>query len=85
MDTDVLEEKIKVANNRIEKLENKVDSLSDFKFTVNQLADTVKDLKVTVESIKNEPSEDYKKFKFNIINYILLAIIGFILAYIGLK
>lgn len=85
MDTDVLEEKIKVANNRIQKLEDKVDSLSDFKFTVNQLADTVKDLKVTVESIKNEPSEDYKKFKFNIINYILLAIIGFILAYIGLK
>lgn len=85
MDNDVLEEKIKVANNRIQKLEDKVDSLSDFKFTVNQLADTVKDLKVTVESIKNEPSEDYKKFKFNIINYILLAIIGFILAYIGLK
>ena len=85
MDTDVLEEKIKVANNRIQKLEDKVDSLSDFKFTVNQLADTVKDLKITVESIKNEPSEYYKKFKFNIINYILLAIIGFILAYIGLK
>ena len=85
MDNDVLEEKIKVANNRIQKLEDKVDSLSDFKFTVNQLSDTVKDLKITVESIKNEPSEDYKKFKFNIINYILLAIIGFILAYIGLK
>ena len=85
MDTDVLEEKIKVANNRIEKLENKVDSLSDFKFTVNQLADTVKDLKVTVESIKNEPADNYKKYKFNIINYILLAIIGFILAYFGLK
>lgn len=85
MDTDVLEEKIKVANNRIEKLENKVDSLSDFKFTVNQLADTVKDLKVTVESIKNEPADNYKKYKFNIINYILLAIIGFILAYAGLK
>ena len=85
MDTDVLEEKIKVANNRIQKLEDKVDSLSDFKFTVNQLADTVKDLNTTVESIKNEPSEDYKKFKFNIINYILLAIIGFILAVIGLK
>ena len=85
MDADVLEEKIKVANNRIQKLEDKVDSLSDFKFTVNQLADTVKDLKTTVESIKNQPSEDYKKFKFNIINYILLAIIGFILAVIGLK
>ena len=85
MDTDVLEEKIKVANNRIQKLEDKVDSLSDFKFTVNQLADTVKDLKVTVESIKNEPADNYKKYKFNIINYILLAIIGFILAYIGLK
>ena len=85
MDADVLEEKIKVANNRIQKLEDKVDSLRDFKFTVNQLADTVKDLKTTVESIKNQPSEDYKKFKFNIINYILLAIIGFILAVIGLK
>ena len=85
MDTDVLEEKIKAANNRIQKLEAKVDSLSDFKFTVNQLSDTVKDLNITVESIKNQPSEDYKKFKFNIINYILLAIIGFILAVIGLK
>lgn len=85
MDTDVLEEKIKVANNRIEKLENKVDSLSDFKFTVNQLSDTVKDLKITVENIKNEPADNYKKYKFNIINYILLAIIGFILAYIGLN
>ena len=85
MDTDVLEEKIKVANNRIEKLEVKVDSLSDFKFTVNQLADTVKDLKTTVENIKNEPGDNFKRYKFNIINYILLAVIGFILAYIGLK
>ena len=85
MDTDVLEEKIKVANNRIEKLEVKVDSLSDFKYTVNQLSDTVKDLKVTVENIKNEPVDNYKKYKFNIVNYILLAIIGFLLAYFGLK
>lgn len=85
MDTDVLEEKIKVANNRIEKLEVKVDSLSDFKYTVNQLSDTVKDLKVTVENIKNEPADNYKRYKFNVINYILLAIIGFILAYFGLK
>lgn len=85
MDTDVLEEKIKVANNRIEKLEVKVDSLSDFKYTVNQLSDTVKDLKVTVENIKNEPVDNYKKYKFNIVNYVLLAIIGFLLAYFGLK
>ena len=85
MDTDVLEEKIKVANNRIEKLEDKVESLSDFKYTVNQLSDTVKDLKVTVENIKNEPVDNYKKYKFNIVNYVLLAIIGFLLAYFGLK
>ena len=85
MDTDVLEEKIKVANNSIQQLEDKVDSLSDFKFTVNQLADTVKDLKATVETIKNEPGDNFKRYKFNIVNYILLAIIGFILAYIGLK
>lgn len=85
MDTDVLEEKIKVANSRIQKLEDKVDSLSDFKFTVNQLSDTVKDLKTTVESIKNEPIDNLKQYKANVINYILLAIIGFILAYFGLK
>ena len=85
MDTDVLEEKIKVANNRIQKLEDKVESLSDFKYTVNQLSDTVKDLKITVENIKNEPADNYKRYKFNIINYILLAVIGFILAYFGLK
>ena len=85
MDTDVLEEKIKVANNRIQKLEDKVESLSDFKYTVNQLSDTVKDLKITVENIKNEPADNYKRYKFNVINYILLAVIGFILAYFGLK
>ena len=85
MNEEVILEKIKVANNRIEKLEVKVDSLSDFKYTVNQLSDTVKDLKITVENIKNEPADNYKRYKFNVINYILLAIIGFILAYFGLK
>lgn len=85
MNEEVILEKIKVANNRIEKLEDKVESLSDFKYTVNQLSDTVKDLKITVENIKNEPADNYKRYKFNVINYILLAIIGFILAYFGLK
>lgn len=85
MNEEVILEKIKVANNRIEKLEDKVESLSDFKYTVNQLSDTVKDLKVAVDTIKNEPADNYKRYKFNVINYILLAIIGFILAYFGLK
>lgn len=85
MNEEVILEKIKVANNRIEKLEDKVESLSDFKYTVNQLSDTVKDLKVAVDTIKNEPADNYKRYKFNVINYILLAVIGFILAYFGLK
>lgn len=85
MNEEVLLEKIKVANNRLEKLEDKVESLSDFKHTVNQLSDTVKDLKVAVDTIKNEPMDNYKKYKFNVVNYILLAIIGFLLAYFGLK
>ena len=61
MDTDVLEEKIKVANNRIQKLEDKVDSLSDFKFTVNQLSDTVKDLKITVGTLTTAVNKLIKK------------------------
>lgn len=75
----VLYEKIKVANHRIDNLEQKTDELTDFKYTVNSLSETVKDLKVTVAKINNKDSNNYNSIKLVIATAIITALISYLI------
>ena len=76
---ELLEEKMKVANHRINKVESKVDELVDFKYTVNALSDTVNDLKVTVNKMSEKEVNNYNSIKMVVVTSVIGAIIGFVL------
>lgn len=78
----VLWERQKVANHRIDKLEEKVEDLTDFKYTVNALKDTVADLTVTVNKINNQDGDTFKKLKFSTFEKIVLLIIAMLFFYV---
>ena len=79
---EVLEEKQKVANHRIDKLEEKVEDLTDFKYTVQTLSNTVQDLKITVDKISSQDGNTYKKLKFSVAEKIILLIVAMLFFYL---
>ena len=76
---EVIAERQKVANHRIDNLEAKVEDLTDFKYTVNALSETVKDLKTSVDKINSKDGETYNNIRMVIITSTIGSIIGFIL------
>ena len=76
---EVIAERQKVANHRIDNLEAKVEDLTDFKYTVNALSETVKDLKTSVDKINSKDGETYNSIRMVIITSTIGSIIGFIL------
>lgn len=79
MNEEVILEKIKVANHRLDDVEKKVDELIDFKFTVRSLSETVADLKVTVNELNSKDGKSWDKAKWIIISTVLTAVLSFIL------
>lgn len=79
MNEEVILEKIKVANHRLDDVEKKVDELIDFKFTVRSLSETVADLKVTVNELNSKDGKSWNKAKWIIISTVLTAVLSFIL------
>lgn len=78
IDIAVLIERQKVANHRIDDLEEKVSEFIDFKYTVKTLSDAVQDLKVTVKKVCEKDAETYNEIK----KYIILSIIGLIIGFL---
>lgn len=78
IDIAVLIERQKVANHRIDDLEEKVSEFIDFKYTVKTLSDAVQDLKVTVKKISEKDSDTYNDIKKFIITSIISLVIGFL-------
>lgn len=78
----VLWERQKVANHRIDDLENNVKELTDFKFTVNALKETVADLKNTVNKMNSQDGETFRKLKFSTSEKIILLIIAMLFFYL---
>lgn len=79
MNEEVILEKIKVANHRLDDVEKKVDELIDFKFTVRSLSETVADLKVTVNELNSKDGKNWDKAKWVVISTVLTAVLSFIL------
>lgn len=86
MTPEVVELKILGLEDKTSKLENKVEELSDFKYTVNILSNTVKDLKVSVDRLteaKDKPVIDFKSrinnLLFGLLDKSLWLILGAIL------
>lgn len=85
------EERSKSNSHRIEELEKRQDNLDDLVSTVKVLAireenveNDVKEIKTDVKSLKDKPAERYEKLMDKVVLAIVGAIIGFILAQIGL-
>lgn len=79
MNEEVILEKIKVANHRLEDVEKKVEELIESKYTVRSLSETVADLKVTVNELNSKDGKSWDKAKWIVISTVLTAVVSFIL------
>ena len=86
-----VEERSKSNTHRIDELEKRQDNLDDLVGTVKVLADRekrvegdVKEIKDDVKSIKDKPAKRWETVVTQIITILVAAIVGFILAKIGL-
>lgn len=71
----------------IEKLNNKVDNITDLTIAVKEIATEVKimreevtKLTTRVDQIEKEPAEDYKEIKKNLVKQIITFVVGAILS-----
>lgn len=71
----------------IEKLNNKVDNITDLTIAVKEIATEVKimreevtKLTTRVDQIEKEPAEDYKEIKKNVVKQVITFIVGAILS-----
>lgn len=86
-----VEERAKSNSHRIEEIERRQDNLDDLVGTVKVLADReervetdVKEIKDDVKSLTNKPAKRWDNLVDKIIITVAAAVIGFILAKIGL-
>lgn len=86
-----VEERAKSNAHRINELEKRQDNLDDLVSTVKVLADReervegdVREIKDDVKSIKDKPAKRWESVVTQIITILVAAIVGFILAKIGL-
>lgn len=71
----------------IEKLNGKVDNITDLTIAVKEIATEVKimreevtKLTTRVDQIEKEPAEDYKEIKKNVVKQVITFIVGAILS-----
>lgn len=71
----------------IEKLNSKVDNITDLTIAVKEIATEVKimreevtKLTTRVDQIEKEPAEDYKEIKKNVVKQVITFIVGAILS-----
>lgn len=86
-----VEERAKSNSHRIHEIEKRQDKLDDLVGTVKVLAEQekrvegdVKEIKDDVKSIKDKPAKRWESVVTQIITIFVAAIVGFILAKIGL-
>lgn len=76
IDIAVLVERQKVANHRIDDLEEKVSEFIDFKYTVKSLSDAVQDLKVTVNKLDSRDGNTFREIKKTILACTITTVLG---------
>lgn len=76
-----------INSKEIDKLNNKVDNITDLTISVKEIATEVKimreevtKLTTRVDQIEKEPAEDYKEIKKNVVKQIITFIVGAILS-----
>ena len=76
-----------INSKEIDKLNNKVDNITDLTIAVKEIATEVKIMreevtKLTsrVDQIEKEPAEDYKEIKKNVVKQVITFIVGAILS-----
>ena len=86
-----VEERSKSNTHRINELEKRQDNLDDLVGTVKVLADRekrvegdVKEIKDDVKSIKDKPAKRWETMVTQIISILVAAVVGFVLAKLGL-
>ncbi len=86
-----VEERAKSNSHRINEIEKRQDNLDDLVSTVKVLADReervegdVREIKDDVKSIKDKPAKRWDTVVTQIITILVAAVVGFILAKIGL-
>ena len=87
-----VEERAKSNSHRIEELEKRQDNIETLASSVSALAerekhveDDVKEIKVDVKSLTDKPAQRWETLVNLIITAIAAAIVGYLLAQIGLK
>lgn len=86
-----VEERAKSNQHRLDEMEKRQDNLDELVGTVKVLAvreetveNTVKEIKDDVKSIKEKPAKRWESIVTQVVSIIVAAIVGFILAKIGL-
>lgn len=76
-----------INSKEIDKLNNKVDNITDLTIAVKEIATEVKimreevtKLTTRVDQIEKEPAEDYKEIKKNVVKQVITFIVGAILS-----
>lgn len=76
-----------INSKEIDKLNNKVDNITDLTIAVKEIATEVKimreevtKLTTRVDQIEKEPAEDYKEIKKNVVKQIITFVVGAILS-----
>ena len=82
-----LETEVKYNSKEIDKLNTKVDNITDLTIAVKEIATEVKimreemtKLTTRVDMIEKEPAQDYKDIKRNIVRQVITFIVGAILS-----
>ena len=82
-----LETEVQYNSKEIDKLNTKVDNITDLTIAVKEIATEVKimreemtKLTTRVDLIEKEPAQDYKEIKRNIVRQIITFIVGAILS-----
>lgn len=86
-----VEDRSKSNTHRIEELERRQDNLDDLVGTVKVLAareenveNDVKEIKSDVKTLTNKPAQKWDSFMEKIFTLVVAAVVGYILAQIGL-
>lgn len=86
-----LESDLKTAFSKIDELRNRQNAFDDLVISVKQLAireenveADIKEIKADVKTLTNKPAERWNELVKTIIGLIVAAVVGFILAKVGL-
>lgn len=78
---DELEETGKRQNEILVTLQRQADAIETMNGKIDGVATSVKNVAQRVEEIENEPADRWKKMGFEIVKYIILAVLGVFVGY----